>query len=70
MFTSKMELGKNDTDSILDWDCHITTVLPPAITWYNLDTKNLIFASFKCSFVDFFLSKYELTQAQVIKLFY
>ena len=36
----------------------------------QLGHKNLIFACFKCSFVDFFLLKYELTQAQVIKLFY
>ena len=34
----------------------------------QLGHKNLIFACFKCSFVDFFLLKYELTQAQVINL--
>ena len=34
----------------------------------QLGHKNFIFAYFKCSFMDFFLSKYELTQA--IKLFY
>ena len=31
---------------------------------------NLIFASSKCNLVDFFLLKYALTQAQVIKVFY
>ena len=36
----------------------------------QLEHKNLIFACFKCGFVDFILLKYELTQAQVIKLFY
>ena len=36
----------------------------------QLGHKNLIFACFKCSFVDFFLLIYEWTQAQVIKLFY
>ena len=36
----------------------------------QLGHKNLIFACFKSSFVDFFLLKYELTQAQVIKLFH
>ena len=36
----------------------------------QLGHKNPIFAYFKCSFVDFFSLKYELTQAQVIKLFY
>ena len=35
----------------------------------QLGHKNLIFAGFKCSFVDFFLLEYELTQAQVIKVF-
>ena len=36
----------------------------------QLGHKNCIFAYFKCSFVDFFLLKYELRQAQIIKLFY
>ena len=36
----------------------------------QLGHKNLIFAFLKCSFVDFFLLKYELTQAQVMKVFY
>ena len=36
----------------------------------QLGHKKLIFACFKCSFVDFLLLKYELTQVQVIKLFY
>ena len=36
----------------------------------QLGHKNLIFAHVKCSFVDFFLLKYELTQAQAIKLLY
>ena len=33
----------------------------------QLGYKNLIFASFECSFMDFLLLKYELTQAQVTK---
>ena len=36
----------------------------------QLGHKDLIFAYFKCSFVDLFLLKYKLTQAQVIKLLY
>ena len=36
----------------------------------QLGHKNLIFACFKCNFGDFFLLKYQLTQAQVIQLFY
>ena len=36
----------------------------------QLGHKNLIFVGFKCTFMDFFLLKYELTQAQVTKLFY
>ena len=36
----------------------------------HLGHKKLIFDCFECSFVDFFLLKYLLTQAQVIKAFY
>ena len=45
-------------------------LLPPAVTWHNLGHKNLIFACFKCIFVDFFLLILELTEAQVIRLLY
>ena len=36
----------------------------------HLGHKKLNFDCFECSFVDFFLFKRELTQAQVIKAFY
>ena len=50
--------------------CQRVSVTASRLNLAHLGHKKLIYDCFECSFMDFFLLKYLLTQAQVIKAFY